>query len=357
MTAVSSSARKVLLIGAYANGNLGDMYQAEAIADELSAVDPTLAIFSTSPSKRAAAYPARNHSAVGSAILYDHEKLNEYDMIFVGGGGLLAAQHAPLHDPVWVGGIKVPLFAVSLGAAGTAPAEARAFIEKCSRFSARDEFSAEHIKPFRSSFDIVMDPILLGPARDLRNQDGEDQRNGILWVPGKLVDSTIGYYAELFRNLYSSKSDEIVSFNPETDKASGFSALFGEDAKYLDGFSSFFERNNSKRMCVSERYHGCIASIKMGVPTVGLVLRSETVTSKISEMFRKLGLSKLLVDGSKPLSRGKLRDLTAQFDIDAIRQKLSDEKQKLSQFLRSCLEVAGAVPGQPDAERNSVVAL
>ena len=32
--------QRVLLIGAYANGNIGDMYQADAIAGELLRIDP-----------------------------------------------------------------------------------------------------------------------------------------------------------------------------------------------------------------------------------------------------------------------------------------------------------------------------
>src|SRR5215210_1326853 len=158
----ASNSKRVLLIGAYANGNIGDMYQAEALAHELLAVDPAVAVFSASPSKRAMPYPAANHTALPADTIRDAEALNSFDAILVGGGGLLAAPHQPLHDAAWVESIETRLCGVALGAARKAAEEAEAFIRRCDCFAVRDEYSAREIDGLRDSFDIVMDPILLG---------------------------------------------------------------------------------------------------------------------------------------------------------------------------------------------------
>ncbi len=169
----SQMSQKMLLIGAYANGNIGDMHQADAIAGELLEVDPTLEIFSTSPSKRSSDFPSARHTKLPQSAVRDADVLNSFDLILVGGGGLLAARHAPLPDVEWVQSIRTTLCGLALGCAGEAPEQSRAFIEKCARFSVRDEYSANAVAPIRTDIDIVMDPIFLGQSVDLKVRQPE----------------------------------------------------------------------------------------------------------------------------------------------------------------------------------------
>ena len=240
--------KRVLLLGAYANGNIGDMYQADSISGELIAIDPTLHIYSTSPSKRAGRYPSQKHTELPQSAVRDPAVLNSFDLILVGGGGLLAARHAPLPEIEWVNSVTTTLCGLSLGCAGSAPLEARAFIEKCKLFSVRDEFSAEVVAPIRTNIEIVPDPIFLGDVTGLHVRPASATASGILWTPGKLVPNTLSFYSRLVREIQDPKADSVVSFNEETDKRSGFEEMFGSTVRYLqsaEGFSKAWNRSGS----------------------------------------------------------------------------------------------------------------
>jgi polysaccharide pyruvyl transferase WcaK-like protein len=342
VTGPSSNPQRVLLIGAYANGNVGDMYQADAIARELLEVDPTLEIFSTSPSKRLSKYPTSSHKALPQSAVRNSQVLNSFDLILVGGGGLLAAPHAPLPDAAWVNSIETTICGLAIGCAGTAPAEARTFVEKCQRFSVRDEFSAQFIASMRKDVEIILDPIFLSPLPALEIRPASVATRGIMWIPGKLVQNTLDFYTRLCREAYSEKADLVASLNQETDKQSGFGEMFGADVHYLQNVDRFADLLRPKSFSISERYHGCILALKMGVPCFGLVLRSDTVTSKITELYRKLNLTRALVRDSGDLSRKHMNTQAKNdFDFAAIAAIARRERTKLHEFLRACLLDAG----------------
>ncbi len=170
LTALPNVSESVL-IGAYANGNIGDMYQADAIAGELLSIDPTLEVFSTSPSKRSSNFPSERHKRLPQSAVRDADMLNSFDLILVGGGGLLAARHAPLPEVEWVRSIRTTLCGLAIGCAGEAPEQSRAFIEKCARFSVRDEYSAK-MPSHRSgrTSTSYLDPIFLGRLGSLKGE-------------------------------------------------------------------------------------------------------------------------------------------------------------------------------------------
>ncbi len=333
--------QKVLLIGAYANGNIGDMYQADAIAGELLSIDPTLEVFSTSPSKRSSNFPSERHTRLPQSAVRDADTLNSFDLILVGGGGLLAARHAPLPEVEWVQSIRTTLCGLAMGCAGEAPEQSRAFIEKCARFSVRDEYSANAIAPIRTDIDIIMDPIFLGRLASLKVRPPPAAKRGILWVPGKLVPNTLMYYSKLLRRAYDEKADAVVSFNEETDKQSGFEEMFGPAVRYLHNVENFASAIDHKSFGISERYHGCIMALRMEIPCFGLVLRSDIVTSKITELYRRLGLRHALVRDLEDLDRKQLNSRAkSSFDFARIGGIIATERDKLHDFLRSCLAAA-----------------
>lgn len=341
MTSPKRTPQRVLLIGAYANGNIGDMYQADAIARELLTVDPTLQVCSASPSKRASNYPAELHEILPSTAVRDPEILNSFDLILVGGGGLLAARHAPLPELGWVDSIKTTLCGLALGCAGAAPAEAKHFIQRCNLFSVRDEFSARVVAPIRKDVNIVLDPIFLTDS-DLALRPKSADTRGIVWIPGKLVPNTLSFYSRLHREAFAERADTYVSLNEETDKHSGFEEMFGLGVRYLRALDDFATVLQPRSFAVSERYHGCIFALKMGVPCFGVTLRSDTVTSKISELYRKLGLSDALINDASSLNRKRLNTLSkTYFDFPRITKEIRRERANLHEFLRSCLSEAG----------------
>jgi polysaccharide pyruvyl transferase WcaK-like protein len=338
VTSDRSKSRKVLLIGAYANGNVGDMYQAEAIAGELLAVDPELSISSASPSKRAMPYPAANHTALPADTIRDFDALNAFDVILVGGGGLLAAPHVPLHEDAWVQGIDTRLCAVSLGCASKAAEDARTFIERCDRFSVRDEFSVQEVGAIRDDIDVVMDPILLGEISDERPAGRQPGARGIACVAGKLLPNTQDFYRRLEEDILTSGADVIVSVNEGTDRRSGFDEVFTRPVTYARSVVELQDCLATHSYCLSERYHGCILALRWSVPCFGIALRSATVTSKITELYRKLGLSQCVIRNLEGADRASLTDAARhEFDFRKINATLADERLKLRTYLRSCL--------------------
>jgi polysaccharide pyruvyl transferase WcaK-like protein len=329
---------RVLCLGAYANGNVGDMYQAEAMASAILAVRPDAEIVSISPSARGSSYPARNHTAGPVDAVFDHDYMNKFDVMLVGGGGLFSAPHRPLNDPAWVGGLKLQVSTVAAGAAGETPQGSKEFLQKCRHVSVRDEYSLAAVSEIRPDSEIIMDPILLHGPR-MRPPVSTDKRRGILWLPGKLVPGTMPYYDDLMLRLYNAKTDIITSVNPETDRRSGFAEVFGDDVRIFDSAEKFQQVASEYVMVVSERYHGCILAMTANVPCVGLGLRSRTVTSKIDELFRRVGYPKSVVPWSSSVTRQSLRGLATELDFDKINTYLDQQRDLLQKFVARCLTI------------------
>lgn len=329
--------KRVLCMGAYANGNLGDMYQAQAIARIIAGVDPTATVTSVSPSKRGTPYPHSNHVAGPVDGAFDPDYINQFDLLLVGGGGLLAAPHAPLNNADWVSRIQIPIYALSVGVVEATAAVSRDFIDKCAGFSVRDEFSLAALEGFRSDAVIAMDPILLDAATDA--QPLPPSRAGMIWVPGKLVANTEEMWAQAIQRGFDKKRDRIISFNPETDKSSGFEMVFA-GVEYLQEIDPFVDMVRNSRVVVSERYHACIYAIANGIPAVGICLRSSAVTSKIRQLFKRIGYPDIIVEPPFLKSRDELRDLADNMDMAKVRKYLSAERRALDEFIGRVLGVS-----------------
>jgi polysaccharide pyruvyl transferase WcaK-like protein len=328
--------RRVLCLGAYANGNVGDMFQAEALADAVRAARPDVEVTSVSPSARGTAYPSRNHVAGPADGAFDHDYINRFDMLLVGGGGLFSAPHRPLNDSEWVAGLRLPVVTVGVGAAGETPLASQPFLEKCKAVSVRDEYSLAAVTPIRPDATIVMDPILLyGPTREV-TPSGQERR-GILWLPGKLVGGTRPVYDDIMHRLYVPKTDMIASVNPVTDRQSGFDEVFGTDVVFFDSAEKFQEAAANYAFVVSERYHGCILGLTADTPCIGLSLRSSVVTSKIDELYRRIGYAECVVTPKVHMTRQFLRKLSAQLEFGKIRSYLNGEREVMKVFLQKVL--------------------
>lgn len=325
---------KLLCLGAFANGNIGDMYQADAIARLIKTVRGDAEIHSVSPSRRNAPYPAQNHRLGKESAAFDPNYINGFDMLFVGGGGLLASPHTPLNDKAWVEAITIPICAISLGAAGNAPDMSRPFIERCHSFSVRDAFSYEAVKHIRPDASIIMDPILLDTVAMPR--PASRRQAGITWVPGKLVLGTEEIWSAAMKRTFDKRQDHILSFNPVTDRNSGFEWIF-DDVDYLDSVDRFLARAATSRLVVSERYHACIYALASGMAAVGICLRSPPATSKIEELYRTLGIEHAVVRMPFADSREALLAMADRIDPVRIQARLLSERQSLIDYLAECL--------------------
>lgn len=336
----SDEVLSVLLIGAYANGNLGDTYQAEAVADALLRIDPTLDVSSVSAEDRQVPYPARNHRALPSSVIWDFDRLNSFDLILVGGGGLIAVQHRPLNDPAWVAQITTRVCALAIGVSADAAQATRAFIERCDMFSVRDDLSAENVSSIRRDVVIVSDPILLSAhVDDVGAVRAYAERRDVALVSGRILAETTGFYRRLEDELLTFSSDAVVAMNTFTDQASKPDQVFRRHrVHYATSLTLLSRQLMPRRYVLSERYHGCIFALKWGLPAYGIALGTENVTPKITELYRRLGLDSFLIRADTPLDRPSMdRQASEAFDVLGVRSRLERWREDLQGYLSRCL--------------------
>jgi polysaccharide pyruvyl transferase WcaK-like protein len=180
-----------------------------------------------------------------------------------------------------------------------------------------------------------MDPILLDAAGSHQMKNGK--RSGITWVPGKLVLGTEELWSNAIQKNFDKKRDSIISFNPITDKNSGFESVF-QNVKYLESVDDFMTIAHSTSCVVSERYHACIYALATGMPAIGVCLRSRAVTSKIEELFRRLGIEQAIIRSPFEQDRDMIKSLASAIDIASVKSKLMIERQSLVQYIAKCLE-------------------
>lgn len=328
---------KILCLGAFANGNLGDMYQADAVARLIKEVEPEAEVTSISPSKRGSAYPAQDHVAGPAEGAFDPAFINSFDLLIVGGGGLISAPHPPLNDPAWVEAVKIPICTLSLGAVEDTAALCRDFLRKCALFSVRDEFSLRVVQSECPDARIIMDPILLDQV--VVPRPPLQPTAGIAWVPARLVLNTEIPWEAAMARAFNSRRDRLISFNPMTDRKSGFDTILPK-VEYLDRIEPFLDAAFAARLVVSERYHGCIYALASGVPALGVCLRSQAVTSKIVELFRRVGHPDAIVRSPFNETREDLVARAKTIRMPAVREYLMEERERLLAYLSNCLQVA-----------------
>lgn len=335
---------RVLCLGAYGNGNIGDACQADALAALLHLADPRLEVYSLSLSKRAAPYPAHGHYPVPLWRARDLNYVNSFDLLLAGGGGLLASPHQPLFDEAWIQSLKVPLCAVSLGAGTPHVFTAAPFIRACRLFSVRDEFSRAAVRKVRDDVAVTLDPILLAPADTAVEKAGETA--GIVWIPAKFDPQSRPTWEEIAKTGIDRGHDAVVSLNPATDRASGFAEVFGEAVLYADGADTLLAAMRSRRLVVSERYHGCIYAARWPKPCVGLALRRNAdhiVTSKTLELFRLVPGLGGIADIATPPRRALFERIALDgFDGAALEPFLAGERTRLLAHLQACLAVVAS---------------
>src|SRR3712207_2872937 len=95
--------KRVLIFGAYANGNLGDAEQAASVARHLRAYRPELDVVAVAHSVADKPYsPSPASRGQNLVDILDPAFVNGFDSLLIGGGGLLASKHKPLTQADWV---------------------------------------------------------------------------------------------------------------------------------------------------------------------------------------------------------------------------------------------------------------
>jgi polysaccharide pyruvyl transferase WcaK-like protein len=295
---IGAEMRKIIITGAYGNGNIGDEYQALSLARHLQRVAPGTEIYAKSLLNDKSDFefpprfriPTRPLDSI-EAIIRDAQEINRFDGLIIGGGGLLAADHKPLFFTEWTHAVNVPFALISIGADERSAGRASHLIKKARCVSARDSFSVEKLSAFRSDTAFSPDPILSDTALNLTPRSPS---NHVCFIPRRAVGKNVAAYRKLAQLLRP--SDFILSMFPLVDFQSGLREIFvKQDIYSVNTINMLSKYLKEARFVISERYHGCIVALKMGVPCLGVVTATQPETSKIYNLYQQLGIPDLLL--------------------------------------------------------------
>ena len=268
---------RALLVGAYGNGNLGDVYQALAlkrrIQERYKLLDQN--IYAVSHNE-VLSYPFCNDRKIIKADLYNFNVINSFDFVVIGGGGLLACPHLPLRDvDSWTNNVHIPIIIYAVGATRAVVSECINLVNSAVEISARDHDSAEAIREIRPDIQIIDDPIAdesnLSALEeyDSNVEYGTESFDG-LWIlkfPNSEEDITLFRFLKQFSTCFSSKKHRIVAIEPLLDTK--LEEWFPNIVTYTTEIKELNRMISNSKKVFSMRYHGAILSIKHNKPTFG----------------------------------------------------------------------------------------
>eukprot|EP00904_Undaria_pinnatifida_P001181 jgi/Undpi1/11063/HiC_scaffold_30.g13361.m1 len=154
----------ILLFGAFCNGNMGDVIQPIAMQRLLASVAPTQCFWYAHPWNEDSVRGFRIGEFFGgdtSRLIHltsDHaDQVNRFKALIIGGGGVFAARHDPLHVEKFAEGLTLPIVIMGVGASYRVK-ENNSLAEKALFVSGRDVTS---IKAFSEVLKHCETPVVL----------------------------------------------------------------------------------------------------------------------------------------------------------------------------------------------------
>lgn len=215
----------------------------------------------------------------GGAI-YSRAILALFDLLVIGGGGLLAHPHDPLGDESWCERLPVPVVIMAVGAEGDFVSRASRLLKQAAFVSVRDVESLSWVLPHRSQIAIVPDPVLLAEQlpEELERRAKEYKRCWILRDP---IDDQL----RSVRGLVGA-DDIVVGVEPETDQK--LLELFPK-MHLVKSLDEFWPLVSASETIISMRYHGVILGLIAGIDTYAYRV------SKGAALLRLLGLGNKII--------------------------------------------------------------
>ena len=274
---------KVLLFGAFGNGNLGDDIQAEAMAELVRVAVPSCAIFATSCFR--GDYRFELGKTLQCGAIYSHLLLAEFDLLIIGGGGLLAHPHEPLADRLWIQDLRIPTMFFGVGVHGSFVEEASATLREAIFVGCRDDTSVQAAARFTPRFALTLDPVLLSltltPPGELRNGFKRYRRCWIIRDPIDQVLIDVRAQIDL--------RDIVIGLEPMVDQH--LCTMFPE-LRLIQSLAEAWEIICASEVVIAMRYHGVILAIKAGVSTYALRV------SKAARLLALMGHSDRVLESS-----------------------------------------------------------
>ena len=291
-------AARVLLFGAYGNGNLGDAVQAEAMAwllrQMLPAAPPSFAATSW---ERKAPFRLPGGAVLAADTLLRPDRLTTGHegaarLVAIGGGGLLGAPHFPLHEAAWAqwfAGRGIPYAFLGVGGAAAALQEPecaeayRTLLAGAVFVSGRDEATLQALRLVRPDAAWFPDPVLAWALGHLEPPAAARPIDLLLIprFPNSPADAACTR-AMLARRAAATAGERIVvaALEPHLDAQ----ALRGEAVEYVADWAALMALCRQARRMVTLRLHGAVAGLAAGCVVQGLV------QPKIGALMQDLGV-------------------------------------------------------------------
>jgi Polysaccharide pyruvyl transferase len=272
--------KRILLFGAYGNGNLGDAIQATSLLHAIKCIRQDLEVWACSllPCQ----FPFPFEYVLPPNQIFNASVLNHFDLIIIGGGGLLAHPHDPLTSEEWQAAVDVPIALFGIGAGGQVASRCNTLITKAVYVSGRDEPSLTALSRFRGDAQFVPDPVLADPR--YYAADGDDRQphatNGKrLWI---IKNTPIGRNSGVLRHV-DPTNDDICFLEPFLDFPLLNMFPTAHPLYFLDDFLCLIDKATE---VISMRYHGCILAMLRNKPVIGLF------EQKSCDLLRRYGLGR-----------------------------------------------------------------
>jgi hypothetical protein len=271
--------KRILLFGAYGNGNLGDAIQAKSLLHAIRRIRKDVEVWACSllPCQ----FPFPFEYVLPPRQIYNVSLLNQFDLVIIGGGGLLAHPHDPLTNEEWQTAVEVPIALFGIGAGGQVAARCNTLISKAIYVSGRDEPSLSALRYFRGDARFVPDPVLADPcyyAGDNDSRKPNAARGKKLWV---VKNTTIARNSAVLQHINPDK-DDICFLEPFLDFPLVDMFPTARPLYFLDDFLSLIDEAAE---VISMRYHGCILAMLRNRPVIGLF------EQKSRDLLKRYGLS------------------------------------------------------------------
>jgi polysaccharide pyruvyl transferase WcaK-like protein len=286
------AARRVLLFGAYGNGNVGDAAQIDALAGLLRRLAPvgTPPGFAACSWEHLAPYCPAGITALRPDALMRPENVRPRagatdgggaDLVVIGGGGLFGAPHFPLHERRWAEwfvGRAVPFALLGIGGSAEALGTPgwndayRLLLGHAAFVGVRDAETLAAARAIRPDATWFPDPVL---AEALLSQGepgaaGERDLDAVL-IPrapnGAADQAALDGLLELAWGAGAAgRRVVIAALEPAADRDS----LAGEEVRYIAAWPELLDLCRRSHAVVSARLHGVVAGLVSGCAVHGL---------------------------------------------------------------------------------------
>jgi hypothetical protein len=299
---------RVLLFGAFGNGNLGDMYQALAVRHHLLGIGLDDGNIFACSMLDFHDYPFPEGRKLPASYLANTALLNsQFSALLVGGGGLLGHPHEPLQDPQWARRAAIPIMFVSVGTNGDCVKKSLDLLDRALVISGRDGPSLATLASVTARACLVVpDPILCMPdaARllefDCAADSGGEQNEPIdvLWILRAPVNEEESRLVQFVAgHIGSDRRHHAVAVTESGPDAGLQQHMPGIDIHQPENLRAFLKLASRAGRIFSMRYHGVIFAALAGKVAYGLSQRG-----KVESLYSEHGLPGCYVDSLERLA-------------------------------------------------------